>query len=65
LAVRSSIPENDAVATVRDVIVRYGEEEYPPVMGLVARYRRRNFFIPVSDVAEINSKRGKDAFDYS
>ena len=50
---------NDAVATVRDVIVRYGEEEYPPVMGLVARYRRRNFFIPVSDVAEINSSGAK------
>ena len=44
---------NDAVATVRDVIVRYGEEEYPPVIGLVARYRRRNFFMPVGDVTEI------------
>lgn len=34
------------IATIRDIIVRYGEEDYPPIIGLVARYRRRNFFIP-------------------
>ncbi|MEP6850098.1 MAG: magnesium transporter MgtE, partial [Acidobacteriota bacterium] len=44
---------NDPVATISDVIVRYGEEEYPPVIGLVARYRRRNFFMPGRDISEL------------
>jgi magnesium transporter len=43
----------EAVATISDVIVRYGEEEYPPVIGLVARYRRRNFFMPGRDISEL------------
>src|SRR5215217_3038831 len=34
------------VATVKDVIVRLGEDDHPPVTGLVARYRRRDFFLP-------------------
>lgn len=38
--------EGEAIATIRDVIVRYGKDEYPPVIGLLARYRRRLFFIP-------------------
>jgi sporulation protein YlmC with PRC-barrel domain len=29
--------EGERIAVVRDVIVRYGEEDYPPVLGLVAR----------------------------
>lgn len=33
------------VARVKDIIVRLGEEDHPPVTGLVARYRRRNFFL--------------------
>ncbi|HMJ07771.1 MAG TPA: CBS domain-containing protein [Pyrinomonadaceae bacterium] len=37
---------NEKIATISDVIVRYGSEDYPPVIGLVARYRRRNFFVP-------------------
>lgn len=37
--------EGEEIATIKDVIVRYGEEDYPPLMGLVARYRRRLFFI--------------------
>src|SRR5678815_2688814 len=44
---------NDPVATISDVIVRYGEEEYPPVIGLVARYRRRNFFMPGRDISAL------------
>ncbi|MCA1625627.1 MAG: PRC-barrel domain-containing protein, partial [Acidobacteria bacterium] len=32
--------EGEKVAVIKDVIVRYGEEDYPPVIGLVARYRR-------------------------
>ena len=37
--------EGEKIASISDVIVRYGEEDYPPVVGLVARYRRRNFFM--------------------
>jgi magnesium transporter len=38
--------EGERVATVKDVIVRLGAGEHPPVTGLVARYRRRDFFLP-------------------
>ncbi|HEX9544867.1 MAG TPA: PRC-barrel domain-containing protein, partial [Pyrinomonadaceae bacterium] len=38
--------EGERVATVKDVIVRLGEEDHPSVIGLVARYRRRDFFVP-------------------
>ena len=37
--------EGERVATVKDVIVRLGEDDHPPVTGVVARYRRRDFFI--------------------
>ncbi|MGI8541866.1 MAG: magnesium transporter MgtE N-terminal domain-containing protein [Aridibacter sp.] len=36
----------EAIATIKDIIVLYGTEEYAPVIGLVARYRRRLFFMP-------------------
>ena len=42
------------VATVKDVIVRLGEDDHPPVTGLVARYRRRDFFLPRWRVSELN-----------
>jgi len=38
--------EGERVATLKDVIVRLGEDEHPPVSGFVARYRRRDFFLP-------------------
>src|SRR5216684_3466073 len=38
--------EGERVATLRDVIVRLGEDDHPPVAGFVARYRRRDFFLP-------------------
>src|SRR5437870_3321270 len=38
--------DGERVATLRDVIVRLGEDEHPPVAGFVARYRRRDFFLP-------------------
>ncbi len=44
---------NEKIAVIKDVIVRYGDEEYPPVIGLVARYRRRNFFMPSRDFADL------------
>ena len=38
--------EGERVAWLKDVIVRLGEGDHPPVAGFVARYRRRNFFLP-------------------
>ena len=40
---------NEKIAVIKDVLVNYGEDEHPPVIGLVARYRRRNFFMPSRD----------------
>src|ERR1051325_3167460 len=45
--------EGERVATLKDVIVRLGED-HPPVTGLVARYRRRDFFVPRARVARID-----------
>ncbi len=49
----------ERIATVRDVIVRYGEEDYPPVIGLVARYRRRLFFMPRSSISTMGDSGAK------
>ncbi|HEY8224693.1 MAG TPA: CBS domain-containing protein [Pyrinomonadaceae bacterium] len=46
--------EGERVATVKDVIVRLGTDDHPPVTGLVARYRRRDFFLSRWRVAELN-----------
>jgi CBS domain-containing protein len=46
--------EGERVATVKDVIVRLGEDDHPPVSGLVARYRRRDFFLSRWRVSEFN-----------
>jgi magnesium transporter len=45
----------EKIASISDVIVQYGGEEYPPVVGLVARYRRRNFFIAVHDFRDLST----------
>src|SRR5437867_2327747 len=37
--------DGERVATLKDVIVRLGEDDHPPVAGFVARYRRRDFFL--------------------
>lgn len=50
---------NDKIATIADVIVSYGMEDYPPVIGLVARYRRRNFFMPKRDISELGEHGAK------
>jgi CBS domain-containing protein len=47
------------IAVIKDVIVRYGSEDYPPVIGLIARYRRRDFFMPQSKISELNEKGAK------
>lgn len=43
----------EKIAKINDVLVRYGSEDYPPVVGLVARLRRRNFFIPQRNIAQM------------
>lgn len=37
--------DGERVAKINDLVVRLGED-HPPVTGLVARYRRRDFFVP-------------------
>lgn len=49
----------EQIATIKDVIVRYGKEDYPPVIGLVARLRRRDFFVPQTRIKEISEKGAK------
>jgi CBS domain-containing protein len=44
----------DKIAAISDVLVRYGDDDYPPVIGIVARLRRRDFFIPDRNISELN-----------
>ena len=46
--------EGERVATVKDVIVRLGGDDHPPVTGLVARYRRRDFFMSRWRMTDLN-----------
>lgn len=43
----------EKIASIKDVLVRYGSEDYPPVIGVVARFQRRNFFIPQRNIAAL------------
>ena len=44
----------ERVAAIKDVIVSYGSEDYPPVIGLVGRFRRRDFFISARNIARVD-----------
>jgi magnesium transporter len=58
--------EGERVATLSDVIVRLGEDDHPPVAGFVARYRRRNFFLPrwrISHFGEQGVRLSSDILD--
>ena len=58
--------EGERVATIKDVIVRLGEDDHPPVTGLVARYRRRDFFMPrarIADFGELGARLNTDILD--
>jgi CBS domain-containing protein len=45
---------NDAdVGRVVDVVVRWADERYPAVTGLVSKVGRRRAFVPIDDVAEL------------
>lgn len=47
---------NEKFAEIKDVIVSYGSEDYPPVVGLVARFRRRDFFVSGRNIAGFDEK---------
>jgi magnesium transporter len=58
--------EGERVAALKDVIVRLGEGDHPPVAGFVARYRRRDFFLPrwrISDFGERGVRLNADILD--
>src|SRR2546423_13246756 len=58
--------DGERVATLRDVIVRLGENDHPPVAGFVARYRRRDFFLPrwrINHFAEDGVRLNSDMLD--
>src|SRR5919199_4303960 len=46
--------EGEPVATIKDIVVRLGED-HPPVMGLVARFARREFYVPRSRFSEFGA----------
>ncbi|HEY5885386.1 MAG TPA: CBS domain-containing protein [Pyrinomonadaceae bacterium] len=48
--------EGERVASVKDVIVRLGEQDHPPVIGVVARYRRRDFFLSRWRITQLNER---------
>lgn len=57
---------DEEVATIKDVVVLYGKEEYAPIIGIVARYRRRLFFIQKTRLEEfgrIGAKLKTDILD--
>src|ERR1051326_1365516 len=47
--------EGERVATLKDVIVRRGEA-HPPVTGLVARYRRLDFFVTRAHISRLDAQ---------
>jgi magnesium transporter len=48
--------EGERVAAIKDVVIRLGEDEHPPVTGFVARYRRRDFFLPRWRIREFGER---------
>ena len=46
--------EGDKVAVIKDLVVRYGDEDYPLLIGILGRFSRRRFFIPWERIAEFN-----------
>jgi CBS domain-containing protein len=45
------------IGRVDDLIVRLGEDEYPPVTGVLASVARRQVFVPADEVAELEHGR--------
>ena len=46
----------EQIASIRDVLVRYGTADYPPVIGIIAKFQRRNFFIPQRNISELGER---------
>ena len=55
--------EGEKIAVIKDMIVRYGEADYPPMVGLVARYRRRNFFMSRKRISYLGESGANLVFD--
>src|SRR5712691_11560571 len=58
--------EGERVATIKEIIVRLGDEDHPRVTGLVARYRRRDFFVSrwrITDLNEQGARLNSDILD--
>src|SRR5712664_4268382 len=58
--------EGERVATIKDVIVRLGEDDHPPVTGFIARFRRRDFFLSrwrISDFGDQGVRLNSDILD--
>ncbi|HXD33431.1 MAG TPA: CBS domain-containing protein [Pyrinomonadaceae bacterium] len=48
--------DGERVARIKDVVIRLGEDDHPPVTGFVARYRRRDFFLGRWRTADFTSQ---------
>jgi magnesium transporter len=46
--------EGEKIAVINDFVVRFGEEDYPPFIGIKARFNRRDIFIPRSHISELS-----------
>jgi len=47
----------EQLGRVRDLIVRLGDDEYPPVSGVLATVARRQVWVPASEVGDIEAGR--------
>lgn len=45
---------DETIGRLEDLIVKVGEELYPPITGLVIRDGRRDFFVPATQLESIN-----------
>ncbi|MBC7796338.1 MAG: magnesium transporter [Pyrinomonadaceae bacterium] len=60
--------DGEQVAVVRDIVVQLGNDEHPPIIGFVARYRRRNFFMSrdrIENFSERGARLNTDLLDLS
>lgn len=51
--------QDETIASIKDIIVRLGGEPHPPVIGLVARAGRRDFFIPIANISRLDARGAK------
>ncbi len=45
---------DEPIGTLSDIVVRIGDDEFPPISGIIVRDRRREFFIPVAQLQQLN-----------